>query len=60
MARLYLDGTLVATGLPINVAGFNTLSLRIGAMHFLETFGADDRFQGIIDEVELFNRALIC
>ncbi len=26
-------------------------------MHF-EVFGADDRFQGIIDEVELFNRAL--
>ncbi len=26
-------------------------------MHF-EVFGADDRFQRIIDEVELFNRAL--
>jgi len=57
-ARLYLDGTLVATGNPISFAGFNDLPLRIGAMNFFELTGINDRFEGIIDEVELFDRAL--
>ena len=28
-------------------------------MHVLEEFGLNDRFQGIIDEVKLFDRALL-
>ncbi len=58
VSRLYLDGVLVATGSPIGGVSFNTLSLRIGAMHVKEVFGVDDRFEGIIDEVEIYNRAL--
>ena len=57
-ARLYLNGTLVDTGDSIPGIAFNTLSLRIGAIHLTEVVGPDDRFEGLIDEVELFNRAL--
>ncbi len=59
-ARVYVNGALVVTAtVSIGFAAFNTLPLRIGAMHFLEEFGVDDRFQGIIDEVKLFDRALL-
>ena len=56
-ARLYLNGTLAATGPVIAGVLFNTLPLRIGAMKDIG-FGSDDRFEGLIDEVELFDRAL--
>ena len=57
-ARLYLDGSLVDTGPAIPGIAFNTLPLRIGAINLKEAVGVDDRFEGLIDEVELFNRAL--
>jgi len=57
-ARLYIDGALVATGAPIGSVLYNALSFRIGAGYDLEVYGLDDRFAGLIDEVELFNRAL--
>ena len=55
---LYLDGALVATGPSIPGVRLNTLSLRIGAMHAKEVLGVDDRFEGLIDEVEIFDWAL--
>ncbi len=56
-ARLYINGTLVTTGAPIAGILFNTLPLRIGSMKDIG-FGSNDRFEGLIDEVELFDRAL--
>ena len=57
-ARLYINGSLVATGPAIPGIAFNTFPLRIGAINLKERTGIDDRFEGLIDEVELFNRAL--
>ena len=57
-ARLYLNGSLVVTGPAIPGIAFNTFPLRIGAMNLKERTGIDDRFEGLIDEVELFDRAL--
>ena len=56
-SRLYLNGTLAATGPVIAGVLFNTLPLRIAAMKDIG-FGSDDRFEGLVDEVEIFNRAL--
>lgn len=58
VTRLYLDGVLVDTGSPIAGIGFNTRSVRIGASHAKEVFSVDDRFEGLIDEVEIYNNAL--
>jgi Tol biopolymer transport system component len=57
-ARLYLNGAPVGTGSAIVAPTFNNLPLRIGAAHFLETNGVDDRFKGIVDETQIYNRAL--
>ncbi|MCH8008217.1 MAG: LamG domain-containing protein [Chloroflexi bacterium] len=58
VTRLYLDGVLKDTGSPIAGIGFNTRSVRIGASHVLEASSIDDRFTGLIDEVEIYNNAL--
>ncbi|HEX8568143.1 MAG TPA: DUF5050 domain-containing protein [Pyrinomonadaceae bacterium] len=55
---LYLNGVPVGTGSAIVAPTFNYLPLRIGAAHFLETNGVDDRFKGIVDETQIYNRAL--
>ena len=52
--RLYLNGTLAASGRSVSAIAFNTLPLRIGAINLQDVFG----FQGVVDEVELFDRAL--
>jgi len=57
-ARLYLNGAPVGTGSAIVAPTFNNSPLRIGAAHFLETNGVDDRFKGIVDEAQIYNRAL--
>ena len=59
-AKLYLNGNLVAdSGSEAFNVTPNNLSLRIGAMHWSETFGVgNDRLNGRADEVQLFNRAL--
>ena len=59
-AKLYLNGNLVADSgsAAFNVAA-NNLPLRIGAMHWTDTFGVgNDRLNGKADEVELLSRAL--
>jgi len=58
VARLYFDGQLVSVGAPLTGVLFNTFPLRIGAAHLKEAFGIDDRFEGLIDEVMLHDRAL--
>ncbi len=63
--KLYLNGTLVASStstIPSILP--NILSMRIGAMHFNEIYlptfpdRGNDRFNGLADEVEFYNRAL--
>ncbi len=56
VARLYLNGALVSTGLPISSVMFNSLTLRIGGAHHASI---DDRFEGIVDEVSIFDRELM-
>ncbi len=59
VARVYLDGVLVGTGSPLTIGvGDNELPVRIGAAHHLEVFGGDDRFTGLIDEVEIYDNEL--
>ena len=58
MARLFLNGALVATGGAIDSVAFNQFNLRFGASYANEVYGIDDHFEGTIDEVRIFNRAL--
>ncbi|MDQ4120177.1 MAG: DUF5050 domain-containing protein [Acidobacteriota bacterium] len=57
-ARLYLNGAPVGTGSAIVAPTFNNSGLRIGAAHVLETHGVDNTFKGIIDETQIYSRAL--
>lgn len=59
VARVYLDGVLVGTGSPLLIGvGDNTLPVRIGASFHKEEFGVDSRFEGLVDEVEIYNNEL--
>jgi hypothetical protein len=60
-AKLYLDGIVVADsgGGTVPSMKTNAMTMRIGAMHWTEDFGAgSDRMKGMADEVHFFNRAL--
>ncbi len=59
-AKLYLNGRLVAdSGSAVFSVTPNNLPLRIGAMHWTDTFGVgNDRLNGKADEVEFLNRAI--
>jgi len=59
-AKLYLNGSLVAdSGSQVFSVTPNSLPLRIGAMHWTETYGiGNDRLNGKADEVEFLNRTL--
>jgi Concanavalin A-like lectin/glucanases superfamily len=59
-AILFMNGAQVATSSgSIPSVGANAFSLRIGAMHWSESFGlGNDRLNGKADEVQFFNRAL--
>ncbi len=57
-ARLYLNGSEVATGTPIDSVNFNRYNLRFGAIYASEVYDIDDHFKGVIDEVQIFNRVL--
>lgn len=58
--KLYADGVLIHTFNPTSRAGSldNDAVLFIGAHHSNNAMGRDMYYQGDIDEVELFNRAL--
>jgi hypothetical protein len=60
-AKVYLNGSVAAdsgTG-SISSIATNAMTMRIGAMHWMENFDAgSDRLKGMADEVHYFNRAL--
>ncbi|MBI5634745.1 MAG: carboxypeptidase regulatory-like domain-containing protein [Nitrospirae bacterium] len=59
-AKLYLNGILVASSTStISAILNNTFPVRIGASHWTDVYNpGNDRFEGMADEVEFFNRAL--
>ena len=56
---LFMDGEVVASGdLTADVADTSGIPMTIGAFRLLDESGFCCRFGGVIDEVEVFNRAL--
>ncbi|MBI3123918.1 MAG: carboxypeptidase regulatory-like domain-containing protein, partial [Ignavibacteriales bacterium] len=56
----YLDGEQIQFGNPTGYQGSltNTFPLRIGCQSFTGIFSGINKFKGILDEIELFNRVL--
>jgi hypothetical protein len=51
--RFYLDGTLIGSDTDINMGSFTPDEITIGSGRFTDSY-----FNGLIDEVKIFNRAL--